>query len=160
MNEGGAMTGFNNDQAIGAHSMSPPRAVLEAPRTRSGRRAFLLHLGEMLIAMFAGMVVLGGVLEGALALAGASLADASATVMASVMAFNMTAPMVWWMLYRGHPARHSWEMGASMVVPTVIVLALHWAGIVAASAVMLAQHVVMIPAMVAVMLWRYDHYSH
>jgi hypothetical protein len=51
-------------------------------------------------------------------------------------------------------------MGASMVVPTAIVILLHWLGAVPADAVLLIQHVVMIPAMVAVMLWRYEHYAH
>jgi hypothetical protein len=76
------------------------------------------------------------------------------------MAFNMTAPMVWWMHFRGHPARHNVEMAGSMVVPTAIVIALHWLGLVPGGAVLAIQHVIMIPAMVGVMLWRYDHYAH
>jgi hypothetical protein len=114
----------------------------------------------MMIAMVAGMVVLGGALEGALALVGASLSDAPDALAAAVMAFNMTAPMVWWMRFRGHPARHNVEMAGSMIVPTAIVIALHWVGLVPGNTVLLLQHVVMIPAMVGVMLWRYDHYAH
>jgi hypothetical protein len=150
------MTTFNTDSAITQQTTGPAAAA----RNPSARRTWLLHLGEMMVAMVAGMVVLGGALEGALALIGASLSDASATVAATVMAFNMTAPMVWWMRYRGHPARHSAEMAASMVVPTAFVIALHWLGVVSADAVLLIQHVVMVPAMVAVMLWRYEHYAH
>jgi flagellar biosynthetic protein FliP len=114
----------------------------------------------MLAAMIAGMVVLGGAVEGGLSLAGASLSDAPVSIAAAVMAFNMTAPMVWWMRHRGHPARHNAEMAASMVVPTAAVIALDWLGTISPGSVMVAQHVVMIPAMVAAMLWRYDHYSH
>jgi hypothetical protein len=114
----------------------------------------------MMIAMIAGMVVLGGALEGVLTLAGMSLADASATVTASIMGFNMTAPMVWWMRFRGHPARHNAEMAGSMIVPTVLVLGLHWLGVVAGDSVLLIQHVVMIPAMVGLMLARFEHYAH
>ena len=130
-----------------------------ARRTRSGPMAFALHLAEMLVAMVAGMVVLGGALEGVLALAGTSLSDAPTAASAAVMAVNMTVPMVWWMRYRGHPLRHSVEMAGSMVVPTAIIVALYWLGTIPSGGVMAAQHVVMIPAMVGVMLWRYEHYS-
>jgi flagellar biosynthetic protein FliP len=130
-----------------------------AERARSPRRAFLLHLGEMLLAMALGMVVLGGAVEGVLRLAGSSLTDAPASIQAAVMAFDMTAPMVWWMQRRGHPARHSVEMAASMVVPSAFAIALHWLDLVSADAVLVIQHELMIPAMVAAMLWRHDHYS-
>src|SRR5688500_16843982 len=113
---------------------------------RSPRRRFWLHFGEMLLAMFAGMAVLGGAAEGVLALAGSSLSAASRAGGAAVMAFNMTAPMVGWMLYRGHPVRHSAEMAGSMIVPTAIVIALHLASVLPGSSVMTVQHVVMIPA--------------
>ena len=149
------MNAFNTEQTIQTHI-----AADHGTTGRARRRAFALHLAEMLLAMFAGMVVLGGALEGALSLAGASLSDASAALMAAIMAFNMTAPMVWWMHFRGHPARHNAEMAGSMIVPTAIVIALHWMGLVPGNAVMAIQHVIMIPAMVGVMLWRYDHYAH
>jgi hypothetical protein len=129
-------------------------------QARSGRKAFVLHLAEMLIAMVLGMLVLGGALEGTLALMGASQSDAPASLAAAVMAVNMTVPMVWWMHHRGHPAQHNVEMAASMVVPTAVVIALHWLGAISSDNVLLIQHAVMIPAMVGVMVWRYDHYSH
>ena len=151
------MAGVHTDQATGAGMSGTAEA--RTPRRRSPRRAFWLHFGEMLLAMFAGMVVLGGAVEGGLALAGSSLSDASASVAATVMAFNMTVPMVGWMLYRGHPTRHSAEMAGSMIVPTAIVIALHLLGALPGSAVLAVQHVVMIPAMLGVMLWRYDHYA-
>jgi FtsH-binding integral membrane protein len=151
------MTGFNTDQATAAGVAGTSEA--QTSRRRSPRRHFWLHFGEMLLAMFAGMAVLGGAVEGVLAMAGSSLSDASASVSASVMAFNMTAPMVGWMLYRGHPVRHSAEMAGSMIVPTAIVIALHLASVLPGDAVLAVQHVVMIPAMLGVMLWRYEHYS-
>jgi hypothetical protein len=131
-----------------------------AARTRRGPKAFALHFGEMVLAMVLGMVVLGGAVEGGLALVGTSLSDAPASISAAVMAVNMTLPMVGWMRYRGHPAQHNVEMAASMVVPTAIAIGLHWLGAIASDGVMVIQHVVMIPAMLGVMLWRYDHYSH
>ena len=147
------MTASHTDSTLAQPMMAAPTA-----RRRNPWRAWSFHLAEMMIAMVAGMVVLGGALEGVLSLAGTSLSDASATVAASVMALNMTAPMVWWMRFRGHPARHNAEMAGSMIVPTVLVLALHWLGLVAGDSVLLLQHVVMIPAMVGLMLARFEHY--
>ena len=129
----------------------------------AGRRSrpvvFALHLGEMLLVMLLGMLVLGGAAEGALRLNGASLSDTPAALHAAVMAAEMTVPMVLWMRHRGHPAQHNVEMAASMVAPTALVIALHWLSAIPSGSVMLVQHAVMIPAMVAVMIWRYEHYS-
>jgi hypothetical protein len=147
------MTAFNTDTTIHHHAAP-------AAGGRSPWRAWSFHLAEMMIAMFAGMAVLGFALEGLLSLVGASLSDAPAAVMASVMAFNMTAPMAWWMHHRGHATRHNLEMSASMIVPTALVIALHWLGAVSADSVVLIQHVVMIPAMVGLMLARFQHYAH
>ena len=149
------MTAFNTDSTLDHHT-----AADATDRRRSPWRAWSFHLAEMMIAMIAGMVVLGGSLEGVISLAGASLDDTSANVMAAIMAFNMTAPMVWWMHYRGHDARHNVEMAGSMIVPTAIVIGLHLLGLVAADSVLLIQHVVMVPAMVGVMLARFEHYAH
>ena len=131
-----------------------------APRAHGARRRFLRHLGEMLLAMFLGMAVLGGVAGGALAIAGTSLSDASASLQALVMGFNMTVPMVAWMHYRGHSPTRSAEMAGAMIVPTALAIGLHATGLLASDAVLGVQHAVMIPAMVGVMLWRRDHYTH
>jgi hypothetical protein len=138
---------------------APGTRRVGAAGTRSRPRVFVLHLAEMLLAMSLGMLVLGGAVEGVLMLGGASLSDAPASLHAAVMAANMTVPMVLWMHYRGHPVRHNVEMAASMVVPTAVVIALHLLAAIPSGSVMLVQHTVMIPAMVAVMLWRYEHYS-
>ena len=127
--------------------------------TRGRTRAFLLHLGEMMLAMIAGMVVLGGLLEAALAVGGSSMSHAPIAVAAGAMAFNMTAPMAWWMRRRGHPARHNLEMAGSMIVPTALAIAAYWLGAIAEDSVLAVQHAVMIPAMVGVMLARRDHYA-
>jgi hypothetical protein len=134
-----------------AQTLSPP------PDRRA--RTFVLHVGEMLLVMLAGMAVLGGVTEGVLAMLGSSLSNASVAVHASVMGFNMTAPMIWWMRRRGHTARQTAEMAGSMIVPTLLAIGLYSAEVVPGSAVPAIQHVVMIPAMVGVMLARYDHYA-
>ena len=154
------MSGFDTDRALESEVVPAPAAE-HAPISRVSvrRRRFARHVGEMLLAMFAGMLVLGGVVAGALALAGTSLDDASASVVAAVMAFNMTIPMVAWMHYRRHPVARSAEMAASMIVPTAGAIGLYSLGVLSSEAVPAVQHAVMIPAMVAVMLWRYDHYA-
>jgi hypothetical protein len=128
--------------------------------TRTGRRVFLRHLIEMLIAMFAGMLVLGGITELVFAAAGSSLSDAPGSVRVMLMGFDMTVPMVAWMSYRGHPRARNAEMAASMIVPTLAAAALAAVGVLSSAAALGVQHAVMIPAMLGVMLWRYDHYSH
>jgi len=79
----------------------------------------------------------------------------------SLMAFNMTAPMLAWMRYRGHGWAATTEMAASMVVPTVLAIALYAASVVTDGHTLMGiQHTIMFPAMLAVMLLRRDEYSH
>ena len=127
--------------------------------TRTGRRRFLRHFVEMLLAMFAGMLVLGGITELVFAAAGGSLSDAPGSVRVMLMGFDMTVPMVAWMSYRGHSRARNAEMAASMIVPTLAAAALAAAGVLSSAAALGVQHAVMIPAMLGVMLWRYDDYS-
>lgn len=134
---------------------------LARSRTPGQWRRFARHFGEMMLAMVLGMVVLGLALEVVLAPLGASIGEASAPLMAAVMAFNMTVPMVAWMHY-GHRMAvvRSIEMTASMVLPTMLAVALYWLDAIASDGVLAVQHIVMIPAMLAVMLWRREAYSH
>lgn len=141
-------------------TISDGRTRARSKRLRPGTRHFLRHLGEMLLAMFLGMAVLGGAAEGVFALAGSSIADTPVAFQASLMAFNMTLPMVAWMARRGHPAARGAEMAAAMIVPTAGAIGLDAAGAIGPDAVLAVQHAVMIPAMVAVMLWRRGHYAH
>ena len=126
----------------------------------TGRRRFLLHFGEMLLAMSAGMIVLGGLAQLGFLAAGSGVSDASGAVQASIMGLNMTVPMVWWMKHRGHDRARSAEMAASMIVPTIAAVVLAITGAAGTDGALALQHTVMIPAMLAVMLWRYDHYAH
>jgi hypothetical protein len=124
------------------------------------KRAFARHFGEMVLAMFLGMLVLGGVAELAFVAAGSSLSDQSGGAQVMLMGFNMTVPMVLWMSHRGHAAARNVEMALSMIVPSVAAAALAWAGALESGAALGVQHAVMIPAMLGVMLWRYQEYSH
>ena len=126
---------------------------------RGSKRVFARHFGEMVLAMLLGMVVLGGLAELALSLAGGSLSDEPGGFRIMLMGFNMAVPMVVWMSYRGHARAQNIEMAASMVVPTLAAAALAWTGALGTGAGMGVQHAAMIPAMLGVMLWRYEQYS-
>jgi hypothetical protein len=131
-----------------------------APSGHTGtKRAFARHFVEMLLAMFLGMLVLGGVAQLAFVVSGGSLYDQSGGLRVMLMGVYMTLPMVLWMRYRGHAAARNVEMAASMMVPTIATAALAWAGTLDTAAAFGIQHVIMVPAMLGVMVWRYEHYS-
>ena len=121
-------------------------------RGATGR--FVKHYVEMLVAMFAGMLVIGMPLE-ALGL------DIDAIELELLwMALIMSVPMVAWMRYRGHGWAPAGEMTAAMFVPSFAAIALLWAGIVEGGHTpMMIQHVAMFPAMLAVMLLRRSEYT-
>jgi hypothetical protein len=75
------------------------------------------------------------------------------------MAVWMTVPMVAWMRYRGHAWRPCNEMAASMLLPMLGCLILHWTGAVTdGHALLMLEHTVMFPAMfVAMLLRRHDY---
>ncbi len=134
--------------------------LVDAPTSRGSKRAFARHFGEMVLAMFVGMVVLGGLAGLVFALFGSSLSDQPGGFQVMLMGSNMTVPMVIWMSYRGHNRARNAEMAASMMVPTLFAATLAWAGVLGAAGALALQHGVMIPAMLGVMLGRYEEYSH
>jgi hypothetical protein len=136
--------------------------VLGALPTAPGARHFARHLVEMVLAMWVGMMILGGLDRGILAAAGTSVSSVRSSapeVVALVMALNMTVGMTAWMRHR----RHSWamcaEMGAAMFVPAIVAIVLLWGGVIQSGSLLGVEHAPMIPAMVAVMLIRRTEYS-
>jgi hypothetical protein len=130
---------------------------------RSPAFTFARHYVEMVVAMFLGMFVLGGIGAVLLGLAGVDTgdwhADAPALMLLS-MAVTMSVPMVAWMRHRGHGWAPCWEMTASMLLPTFGAIALLALALVEdGGTLMLIQHVVMFPAMFGVMLLRRDEYT-
>jgi hypothetical protein len=118
---------------------------------------FLRHYGEMVLAMFLGMAVLGLPADWAMRSIGAD----SDAFMFLEMATTMTVPMVGWMIYRGHGWRANAEMSASMFVPTFAVIAVLTSGILTDLGVLMAaEHIVMLLAMAGVMLLRPQEYIH
>src|SRR3954464_10365771 len=95
--------------------------------TKTPTATFIRHYIEMVVVMFAGMIVLGLPGEAALHAIGSGTSELKAGAPALVvrgMPFTMTAPMVAWMGFRGHRWQPTLEMAASMVIPTLAAIAL------------------------------------
>jgi flagellar biosynthetic protein FliP len=127
-----------------------PAAAPDRPVAR-----FLWHFAEMVLAMLAGMLLLGPIWM----LAWPHLhtqADLHVLVMATDMAIGMAA----WMRFR----RHGWaaiaQMSAAMYVPFLLLLGPYWADMISGATLSTAGHILMIPCMLAVMLLRRDEYTH
>src|SRR5919109_937816 len=111
---------------------SPHRLTVRATTGSVGR--FALHLGEMLLAMVVGMALFGALFSGILVAAGTTYDEALATVpelIALVLMFNMTVPMVLWMRHRGHSTARVAEMAGAMVVVGVAACVLLWSSAIA-----------------------------
>jgi hypothetical protein len=127
------------------------------PTHSRGRAAwhFTRHYVEMVVAMLAGMFVLGPV-EDLVWPAATPGADIGVMIMATNMAIGMGA----WMRFRGHSWRGIAEMSAAMYVPFAVLLVPFWAGSIGAGALMTWGHVLMLPAMALAMLLRPAEYTH
>jgi hypothetical protein len=123
-------------------------------------RRFARHYLAMVVAMYAGMLVLDPVYAAVAARAGYGDPWADLPVVSAlVMAVNMTVPMVLLMLRHHHGSLAIVEMAASMVAPTVIATVLYALGALRADHVMTVAHLAMFPAMLLVMLRRYREYA-
>lgn len=78
---------------------------------------------------------------------------------ALIVAFNMTAPMVAWMRYRGMEWRPIVEMSAAMVVEAAVLIGVAWLGVVAREDIAILEHAWMMPVMIVPMLFRLDLYT-
>jgi hypothetical protein len=83
-----------------------------------------------------------------------------ATVMALVMATDMSLGMGAWMRYRGHSWRPIAEMSATMYLPFAVFLVPVWAGAMSGDTMIVAGHALMLPTMLALMVWRRSEYGH
>ena len=137
--------------------MSEPLDSREPKRALS--RAFAFHYAEMALVMLVGMALLA--IPGRWA-SGALLPDVNGddpALMLARMSLIMTAPMVPWMLWRGHGWRASIEMAAAMIAPAIAAVALLEAGLVEGVAVLMAvEHVAMFAAMFLAMVARPEEY--
>src|SRR5439155_11198202 len=125
-----------------------PELRLRANALSVGR--FVLHFGEMVLAMYVGMLIYMP-LEGFIPV----------SLQGIGMALFMAWPMVVWMRIRGHGWRHGFEMAGAMLVPWVAVVGLSALG----AAKILpwlyqASDPAMYLGMLGFMLVRRDHYVH
>jgi hypothetical protein len=77
----------------------------------------------------------------------------------AIVTFNMTAPMVAWMRFRGMAWRLIVEMAGAMVVLATLIAVAGWLGIVAMETLPWLAHGLMMPAMLVPMLLRLDLYT-
>ena len=122
---------------------------------------FLLHFGEMVIAMMLGMGVFGLVNSAILIPLGFVYLSArfSPEAYALAMAVSMSVPMVAWMRIRKHTWRLSAEMAGAMIVPTALLIAVCSIGLLPHTVVIPGTHLLMVPAMLGAMLYRWRDYS-
>jgi hypothetical protein len=129
----------------------------------SQTKRFSRHYAEMVVAMFAGMAIIGLPAVWALGAVGidwSALTDDEPALMFLGMATTMTVPMVAWMRFRGHGWRANTEMSASMFLPTFAVIALLWADLLTnLDALMAIEHVAMLAAIAGAMLVRRAEYT-
>ena len=77
----------------------------------------------------------------------------------AIVTFNMTAPMVAWMRFRGMATRPTAEMAAGMIILVLLLLIAGWLGIVAVKTLPWLAHGLMMPAMLIPMLLRLGLYT-
>ncbi|MFI7657633.1 hypothetical protein ACIBTW_02000 [Micromonospora parva] len=135
---------------------TPPGPTPTSAAAAHSRRRLLWHLGEMALAMVAGMLLLAPLWELAGTAVGIGGTLARPEVAALVMATNMTVGMTVVMRYRAHRWLAVGEMAAAMYVPFLLLLVPLRAGLIGADAMVLGGHLLMIPAMVLVAV-RHRH---
>ena len=123
------------------------------PTRRSQAGHFALHYVGMCIPMCVGFTVLDAAYLWLAGLAGHDDPFRELPVLSVVVVgFNMTAPMVWFMLWRGMPSRAVAEMAAAMGLWAVILLLLGEAGVLPEQNLALLEHGLMMPVMLVPML--------
>jgi hypothetical protein len=163
-----------SDQQIAHESQAPPwQEGTSLPEAQIGTTMsvrptrirqtlrFLLHFGEMVLAMMVGMAVFA-VVNGMLLIPRGFVYLSSSMypqAYAMAMAVSMTVAMVAWMFIRKHPWRLSAEMAGAMLVPTVLLIAICWIAHLPSDVLLTGTHILMLPAMLAVMLYRWRDYA-
>jgi flagellar biosynthetic protein FliP len=113
----------------------------------------------MVAAMVVGMVILGGLVRGVLALAGLAFPAQYPELGALEMAFDMSVGMVAWMRHRGHGWASTLEMAGAMFAPALALFPLLWLGVISGDDLLVLEHLAMLPLMFLVMLRRRSEYG-
>ncbi|MBO0607726.1 hypothetical protein [Myceligenerans salitolerans] len=158
---------MTTDEAVRPEARSGPETATASTAydgaARAGRwRAagrFLLHLGEMVAAMLAGMLVFGGLRDWSVAALGLTGLLERPDLDAVAMVLDMVVAMTLWMRVRRHGRAAIVEMNAAMAAPFAVLLPLYWTGRVGQDDLMVWGHALMVPAMAAAMLLRPAEYA-
>ena len=151
---------LNNTESTETASPEAGGRVRRRLRLGAGWR-FARHLLEMVVAMMAGMAVLGVAIW---ALGEPPGYDANPLVEYGLMGASMAAPMVAWMRHRGHSWSDGLEMTVAMLAPMFALVLPVELGVavpgLSEGSLMMLSHVAMIGGMVALMVYRFDRYAH
>lgn len=129
-------------------------------RRLGGFGHFLLHFLEMCMPMCIGWAVGDFVYFAVADALGSSDPFGEWPVLSlAIVTFNMTAPMVAWMRFRGMAWRPIMEMAAAMVVLALLILTAGSLGIVAMESLPWLAHGLMMPAMLVPMVLRPGLYT-
>jgi len=141
----------------------PPTKAGQARGYLGAGWRFTRHLLELVLAMIAGMAVLGMALG---VLGEPPGYDAHPLVRYGLMGGSMATPMVGWMRYRGHSWKDGLEMAAAMLVPMLALVipvqlgVASYASGLSEQSLPLFSHVAMIGGMVVLMLYHFERYAH
>jgi hypothetical protein len=151
----------NDTESIETASPEAGGWVRRRLRLGAGWR-FTRHLLEMVVAMMAGMAVLGV----AIGVLGEPPGYANLFVRYGLMGASMAAPMVAWMRHRGHSWSDGGEMTAAMLAPMFALVVPVELGVsryvpgLSEDSLMMLSHVAMIGGMVVLMIYRFERYAH
>jgi hypothetical protein len=140
-------------------SHSRTTSVQPAQERGAATRRFVTHYLEMVVAMLAGMVILGSAESLILVAAGRPPSLGRAGVGALVMATNMTVAMAGWMRFRGHTRAPIIEMSAAMYLPFLLLLMPLEQEMITEGTFMVGGHVLMLLGMLVAMLLRREEYT-
>ena len=133
-------------------------ALTAKPASLKPMLRFLLHFGEMALAMILGMVALS-IVNSMILVPRSFHLSRFPEVYTLAMAFAMTVPMVAWRWIRGHRWRHSAEMTAAMFVPAAVCIGVCSLGLLPRTTMLSWYHLLMWVAMLGVMLFRWNDYA-
>ena len=120
---------------------------------------FLRHYLEMVIAMLAGMFLLGPITFMVLGMHGPAAATANPMLRTVLMVIYMNIGMGGWMRYRGHSWERIGEMAFAMTLPFFLLVPAMWIGVVSEAFVNVVGHLAMLVFMYGAMLFRRAEYS-
>jgi hypothetical protein len=122
-------------------------------------RRFVRHYLEMVVAMVAGMMVLGPAESVLLDPIGWAELAAQPEIRALVMATNMAVAMAAWMRFRGHGWAATAQMAAATYLSFVVLFPPRWLGVLSSAGLIVLGHLLMLLAMAGMMLRRREEYA-